>query len=70
MVSKLFVYPTPTNGDMIIEHKKLNGKAKMSITSLDGRMLKVIAPTPGSSHTPVDIIANLSTRNVFAESKG
>jgi hypothetical protein len=53
--SKLFIYPTPTNGDMVIEHKKLNGKAKMSVTSLDGRVLKVISPTPGSSHTPVSI---------------
>ncbi len=57
--SKLFVYPTPTNGDMVIEHKKLDGKAKMAITSLDGRVLKVISPTPGSSHTPVSI-SNLS----------
>ena len=57
--SKLFVYPTPTNGDMVIEHKKLDGKAKMAITSLDGRILKVISPTPGSSHTPVSI-SNLS----------
>jgi hypothetical protein len=57
--TKLFIYPTPTTGDMVIEHKKLNGKAKMAITSLDGRVLKVISPTPGSSHTPVSI-ANLA----------
>lgn len=53
--TKLFVYPTPTTGDMVIEHKKLDGKAKMAITSLDGRVLKIISPTPGSSHTPVSI---------------
>ena len=57
--AKLFVYPTPTTGDMVTEHKKLNDKAKMAITSLDGRVLKVISPTPGSSHTPVSI-SNLS----------
>jgi len=57
--TRLFVYPTPTTGEMVIEHKKLDGKAKMAITSLDGRVLKIISPTPGSSHTPVSI-SNLS----------
>jgi len=53
--TKLLVYPTPTNGDFIIEHKKLDGRSKMTISSLDGRTIKVFSPTPGSSHTPVTI---------------
>ncbi|MEO5562173.1 MAG: T9SS type A sorting domain-containing protein [Chitinophagaceae bacterium] len=57
--NKLLVYPIPTTGDVTVQHKKLNAKSKLVITSLDGRILKTIAPTPGSSHTPVTI-SNLS----------
>jgi hypothetical protein len=53
--NKLLAYPTPTTGDFIVEHKKLDGRSKMSINSLDGRVLKMIVPTPGSSHTPVSM---------------
>jgi hypothetical protein len=74
--TKLLVYPTPSNGDMIIEHKKLNAKSKMMITSLDGKILKVFAPTPGSSHTPISIsnlapgvyILKVNDENGYSES--
>jgi hypothetical protein len=51
----LTIYPMPAKDDITVEHMKLTGNAKMMITSVDGKILKVIIPTPGSSHTPVNV---------------
>jgi hypothetical protein len=49
------VYPIPAADDIVVEHKKLNSRAKMMITSFDGKVLKTIIPSQGASHTPVNI---------------
>lgn len=51
----LSIYPVPAKNDVIIQHKKLRGQARMTIASTNGTIIKVIQPTPGSSHTPVNI---------------
>jgi hypothetical protein len=51
----LSVYPVPSKNDIIVQHKKLRGQAKITISSLNGTVVKTIQPTPGSSHTPVNI---------------
>lgn len=53
--NELGVYPSPAGADVMVQHRKLNSKATLTITSLDGRIMKTIVPTPGSSNTPVDI---------------
>lgn len=51
----LMIYPTPSHDDITISHKKLTRDAKMVIISLDGKVLRTIIPTPGSSHTLTNI---------------
>jgi Secretion system C-terminal sorting domain len=51
----LKVYPIPATDDILVEHKRLNTRAKMTITSFDGKVLRMIIPAQGSSHTPVNI---------------
>jgi len=53
--SKIVIYPIPASDNITVEHKQLNKKAKMSVTSSDGRVLKTIIPVEGSSHTPVSL---------------
>jgi hypothetical protein len=49
------VYPIPSTDDIVVEHKRLNSRAKMMITGFDGKVLRVIVPSQGASHTPVNI---------------
>ncbi len=51
----MIVYPTPANDQVTIEHSRITRDAKMTITSVDGKVVKIIIPIEGSSHTPVDI---------------
>jgi hypothetical protein len=53
--NEISVYPVPAKDDIIVQHKKLRGKVKMIISSMNGTIVKTIQPTPGSSHTPVNI---------------
>jgi hypothetical protein len=55
--TQLGIYPSPARNDVMVQHRKLNGRAKITVASLDGKILKVIVPTPGSSNTPIDISA-------------
>jgi hypothetical protein len=51
----LSAYPVPAKDDIIVQHKKLRGKSKIIISSTNGTVVKTIFPTPGSSHTPINI---------------
>jgi hypothetical protein len=51
----LMVYPTPATDQITVEHARITRDAKLMITSIDGKVVKVIVPIEGSSHTPVDI---------------
>lgn len=51
--NKLTLYPVPVKGDATLEHKLLSANAKITISSIEGKILKVIIPSAGSSHTPV-----------------
>jgi hypothetical protein len=52
---RLGIYPVPANDEVMIEHKKLDRDAKMIISTVDGKVLRIIVPATGSSHTPVRI---------------
>jgi hypothetical protein len=51
----MLVYPSPARNEVTVQHKRLIGQAKLILTSLDGKVMKVIFPTPGSSNTFVDV---------------
>ncbi len=52
---KLMAYPNPANEEVTLEHRKVIRGTEMRIFSADGRIMKVVIPTEGSSHTPVNI---------------
>jgi len=51
----LSIYPTPATDQVTIEHARITRDARIVITSLDGKIIKIIVPIEGSSHTPVEI---------------
>jgi hypothetical protein len=50
------VYPNPMHDQAIVEHKQLAAKAQITISTIDGKILKVIIPSPGTSHTQVNLV--------------
>lgn len=52
---QLIVYPIPANDNITVAHKRLSSKARMVITTLEGRVIRTIIPVEGASHTPVNI---------------
>lgn len=52
----LKVYPSPARGGNItLQHSRLGAGARISVTSLDGKVLKLVIPTDGASNTMVDV---------------
>lgn len=51
----LRMYPSPAQAQATVEHKQLPANANITISTIDGRILKAIKPSPGASHTPVDL---------------
>jgi len=51
----LMIYPTPAQDEITVTHKKLSRGAQMTISTVDGKVMKNIIPAAGSSHTPVTI---------------
>lgn len=52
---KIKIYPTPAKDEITIVHAKLTRNARMAIISVDGKILKSITPSTGSSHTFTNI---------------
>lgn len=52
---QLLVYPSPASDQVTIEHKRILRDAKITFSGMDGRIVKTITPTEGSSHTPVNV---------------
>ncbi len=53
----LVVYPTPATDQVTFEHARITRDAKIVITAMDGRIVKIVVPVEGASHTPVDVSA-------------
>lgn len=51
----LKLYPLPARNEVTLEHKKLSPGAQITVNTMDGRAVRVINPSPGASHTPIDI---------------
>ncbi len=52
---KLSAYPVPVKDEITLSHKKLSRNARITITSLDGKVMKVITPAQGSSNTMTNL---------------
>jgi Secretion system C-terminal sorting domain len=52
---KLMLYPVPANDEVTVQHKKVLRDAKITISSIDGKILGTIIPAEGASHTPIKI---------------
>lgn len=53
--NQVIIYPVPAKDDITVQHPRLGRNAKMMITAPDGKVLRVIVPANGASHTPVNI---------------
>jgi hypothetical protein len=58
--SDLKVYPSPARTQITLQHDKLDTKARITISTIDGRILKMVTPGQGFSNTMMDI-SNLSS---------
>ncbi len=56
----LKLYPLPAKNEVTVEHRELAPNAKITLSTLDGKVLKIVAPTNGSSHTPLNLTSYLS----------
>jgi hypothetical protein len=51
----LKVFPVPARQEIIVQHKTASPDAKLILTSIEGKMIKIILPTPGMQQTSIDI---------------
>jgi hypothetical protein len=53
--NKVLVYPSPASNQITVQHTRLSAGSKITISTVDGRILKVITPPVGASNTMTDI---------------
>lgn len=53
--SNIKVYPTPATSQITVQHSQLDAKARITVTTMDGRALRLVMPSAGASNTQVDI---------------
>lgn len=49
------IYPLPARNQITISHNQLGNRAKLVISTMDGKVMKVVTPGVGVSNTMVDI---------------
>ena len=52
---RVLVYPSPAEDQVMVEHGKAGRGSSMTITSVDGRLLRMVNPVEGATHTPVTV---------------
>jgi len=58
--STIKAYPSPAQNQLTLQHAQLGANARLTISTIDGRVLKQVSPANGASNTMVDVSA-LST---------
>lgn len=53
--NKIKLYPSPVQSLLTIEHSKLANNASVTLSTMDGRILKVMKPANGASNTMMDV---------------
>lgn len=49
------LYPVPAHSDLTVQHSQLGANARLTISSIDGRILKIVTPNIGVSNTIIDV---------------
>lgn len=49
------VYPSPARSQITVQHSRLESKARITVSTIDGRMVKMVTPGQGNSNTMLDI---------------
>ena len=57
--SDLKVYPSPASSQITLQHDRLDTRARITLSTIDGRILKMVTPGQGISNTMMDV-SNLS----------
>ncbi|HEY0356890.1 MAG TPA: T9SS type A sorting domain-containing protein [Flavisolibacter sp.] len=58
--SDVKVYPSPARSQITVQHDRLDSRSRISISTMDGRIIKMITPGQGISNTMMDV-SNLSS---------
>ncbi|MGZ5285677.1 MAG: T9SS type A sorting domain-containing protein [Flavisolibacter sp.] len=53
--SDVKVYPSPARSQITVQHSRLESKARITVSTIDGRMVKMVTPGQGNSNTMLDI---------------
>ena len=53
--SQIKVYPTPAQNQLTVQHSQLGTNSTVTVSTMDGRVLKTIRPSAGSSNTMIDL---------------
>jgi len=53
--STIKAYPSPAQNQLTLQHSKLGANARLTISTMDGKVLKVVSPANGASNTMVDV---------------
>jgi len=53
--NQLKVYPTPAQNQLTVQHSQLAANATVTISTIDGKVLKTIRPSAGTSNTMIDL---------------
>ena len=49
------VYPSPASNQITVQHPQLAERARITITTADGRSIRQLTPAAGTSNTMIDI---------------
>jgi len=66
----LKLYPLPAKNEVTVEHKNLTSNAKITLSTLDGRVIKVVTPANGASHTPLNLTGYVSGMYIIRVNDG
>lgn len=68
--NKIKLYPSPVQSLLTIEHSKLANNASVTLSTMDGRIVKVMKPANGASNTMMDVSSLSSGMYVIKLDKG
>jgi hypothetical protein len=53
--NKIKVYPSPAQNQVTVQHSQLGSSAKVTVTTIDGRVIRTLKPSANASNTMIDL---------------
>jgi len=53
--NQIKVYPTPAQNQLTVQHSQLAANATVTVSTMDGKVLRTIRPSAGTSNTMIDL---------------